>query len=188
MTHLATVLMTVAVTSCTSGAPARPATPTAPGPAAAASAAAAAPTPAAPAPPAPYVAAPPTEPAATVEAAKARIGENIRDSVEALKVIAYADRAAFVAARNEQLATLSKELERITLVAERSTGTAKDIAYKAVESVRAKWVEAKKDVDLAERATEASWHQTTAKVAASYDALVDSLAETRTWAAEKIAP
>lgn len=120
--------------------------------------------------------------------AKDRVVDNIRDSVAAIGEVAFAARAELIAARTAQLQRATAELEQLTLAAKAAQGDAKEATQKTVEKLRLRWAAAKRELDAMEDASEASWKETLAQVAAEYDALEASLTEARRWAADKIAP
>jgi hypothetical protein len=109
-------------------------------------------------------------------------------SARAVRDYAYAQKAALVRATKKDLARIRRELDRLSVKVDHSSGTAKADAKAKLEVVRTKWAQAKERLDQAASSTESTWEETKERLGNSYDELKDSLRQTRQWLSDKIAP
>ena len=111
-----------------------------------------------------------------------------KEAVEARQDYAYAQKAEFVDKMKKELVGIQEELDRLSAKVDRSRGAAKAEAKTQLEAVRAKWAQAKKQLDRAESATESTWDDVKGGFKKSYGELKDSFEKTRQWLSEKIEP
>ena len=110
------------------------------------------------------------------------------EAAQALEDYAYTRKAQFVAMMNKELVATQEELDRLAAKVENSTGAAKAEAKTKLEAVRQKFAQTKQRLDQAENATEATWKDVISGFKESYAGLKDSIAITRQWLSDKIAP
>ena len=125
-----------------------------------------------------------TTAAARLETARAETQEAKR----AIQDYSLTQRAEFVAEMKKSLAETQTELDRVTRAVENIDEAKKLDAQKALDAAREKWDQAKKELDTAENATEANWDEVKRGVRSSYTEFKDSVAATRLWMSEKVAP
>ena len=100
----------------------------------------------------------------------------------------YAQQAQFVDETRKDLDTIHNELEQLTAKVEKFDGTAKADARTKLAAVKDKWTQAKKQLDLAESATESDWDQVQGGLRKAYRELKESFDTMRQWISDKIAP
>jgi hypothetical protein len=122
--------------------------------------------------------------AAQLDKAKAEA----KATVQTLEDYAYGQKAEFVARMRRELAEIQADLDRLATKVEHGSGEAKADAKAKLAAVHEKWVQAKKQLDLAESATESSWEDVKGSFKKSLDDLKDSIDKTRQWLSDKIAP
>lgn len=125
-----------------------------------------------------------TTAAARLETARVETQEAKR----AVQDYALTQKAEFVAEMKKSLAETQAELDRVSRTVENIEAAKKEEAQKALDAAREKWDRAKKELDTAENATEANWDEVKRGVRRSYAEFKDSVADTRLWMSEKIAP
>jgi hypothetical protein len=101
---------------------------------------------------------------------------------------AYAEKADFVDKMKKELVSIQEEMDRLGTKVDRASGAAKADAKVKLETVREKWVQAKKQLDRAENTTESGWDDVKNGFKQSYADLKDSFDKTRQWLSDKIAP
>ena len=100
----------------------------------------------------------------------------------------YAQRAQFVDETRRDLDTIHNKLEQLTAKVEMFESTAKADARAKLAAVKDKWTQAKKQLDLAESATESDWDQVQGGLRKAYRDLNESFDTMRQWISDKIAP
>jgi TolA-binding protein len=110
------------------------------------------------------------------------------EAVQATQDYAYAQKAEFIAQMKEELVEIQEELDRLSTKLDRSSGAAKADAETQLEAAREKWVDATKQLDEAERATETTWDDVRGACKKSYGELQDALDRTRQWLSDMIEP
>jgi capsule polysaccharide export protein KpsE/RkpR len=127
----------------------------------------------------------PVESAATKgEKAKA----DAKQTARAIEDYAYAQKAEFVADMKKELATIQADLDRLAAKVEKSGGTARTDAKAKLDAGRTDWARAKKQLDRAESATDATWNDVRASFKAAYSDLKLDVDGARQWLSDKIAP
>ena len=111
-----------------------------------------------------------------------------KEAAQAMGDYAYTRKAEFVAMMNNELVGVQEELDHLTAKVESSGGAAKAEAKAKLEAARDQWAQAKRSLDQAESATESSWNDVKGGFRESYAGLKDSVAMTRRWLSDKIAP
>ena len=102
----------------------------------------------------------------------------------AVQDYAFAQKAEFVEKMKKDLVGVQEEVDRLAAKVDKSDDSAKADAKSRLEVVRAKWLQAKKQLDAAESATESTWDDMKASVQTSYGELKDSFDTTRQWLSE----
>ncbi|MDD5308527.1 MAG: hypothetical protein PHU25_14490 [Deltaproteobacteria bacterium] len=121
---------------------------------------------------------------ATVKLEKAKT--ETKEAVQASQDYAYAQKTEFVDKMKKDLTGIQEEVDRLSVRVDKSSGAAKADAKIRLEEVRQKWAQAKKQLDQAESATEATWDNVKGGVRKSYGELKDSFDKTRQWLSDKI--
>ena len=111
-----------------------------------------------------------------------------KEAAQAMEDYAFTQKAEFVAAMNKELVAIQEELDHLTAKVESSGGAVKADAKAKLEAAREKWALTKRALDQAESATESSWKDVKGGFRESYAGLKDSIAMTRQWLSDKIAP
>jgi len=111
-----------------------------------------------------------------------------KEAAQAMQDYAFTQKAEFVATMNKELVAIQEELDHLTAKVENSGGAAKADAKERLEAAREKWALTKRALDQAESATESSWNDVKKGFRDSYAGLKDSIAMTRRWLSDKIAP
>jgi len=114
--------------------------------------------------------------------------KNLRDAQQAEWDYTYAQRAEFVTRMKENLAGIQSELDRLNAKVERTSGATKAEASRQLDDVRKRWVEAKRQLDLAESAKESDWDKVKGGFKTAMGDLKDSFDKTRQWLSDKIEP
>ena len=109
-------------------------------------------------------------------------------SAQAVQDYAYTQKAALVRNMKKELAKIQKELDRLSVKVENSSGTVKADAKAKLKVVRRQWAQAKRRLDQAGGATESTWDEAKGRFRQSYDELKDSFEKTRQWLSDRIAP
>jgi len=126
------------------------------------------------------------DPASAVQLAKAKAAT--LEATQAMEDYAYARRAEFIAKMNQDLGVLQDDLNLLAAKVESSGGAAKADAKAKLAAAREKWAKTKQQLEQAQNATESSWNDVKSGFKNSYADLKDSVAATRLWLSEKIAP
>jgi acyl-CoA reductase-like NAD-dependent aldehyde dehydrogenase len=124
--------------------------------------------------------------AAAIQLDKAKAAT--KEAAQAMEDYAYARRAEFLAKMRSGMDATQEELDRLSAKVEHSTGAAKADAKARLVVARAKWTTTKQQLDQVENATESTWDDVKSGVRVSYAGLKDSIATTRLWLSDKIAP
>jgi hypothetical protein len=111
-----------------------------------------------------------------------------KEAAQAMRDYAYAEKADFVDKMKKELVSIQEEMDRLGTKVDRASGAAKADAKVKLETVREKWVQAKKQLDRAENTTESGWDDVKNGFKQSYADLKDSFDKTRQWLSDKIAP
>ena len=111
-----------------------------------------------------------------------------KEAAQAMQDYAFTQKTEFVATMNKELVAIQEELDQLTAKVESSGGAAKADAKAKLEAAREKWALTKRALDQAESATESSWSDVKGGFRQSYAGLKDSIAMTRRWLSDKIAP
>lgn len=111
-----------------------------------------------------------------------------KEAAQAMQDYAYAQKADFVDMMKKELAGIQGELDQLSAKVDSSSTAAKADAKARLDAIREQWVQAKKQLDQAESATEDTWDDVKAGLKRSYGELKDSFDKTRQWLSDKIQP
>lgn len=125
-----------------------------------------------------------TQATAPLEKAK----RETKEAVQALQGYAYAQRAEFVGNMTKGLLEIQAELDRLSAKIDSSSGAVKVDAKAKLDAVRAKWSEAKRQLDRAESTTESSWGDVQGGFNKSYGELQAAFDEARQRLIDEIEP
>jgi uncharacterized protein YicC (UPF0701 family) len=109
-------------------------------------------------------------------------------ATQAMEDYAYARRAEFVAEMKSELVATQEELDRLAAKVANSAGAVKAEAAARLDTAGKRLAETRQQLDQAENATEFAWNDVKGGFRESYAGLKDSIAATRQWLSEKIAP
>ena len=123
---------------------------------------------------------------AALELGKAKA--ETRETAVAMESYAYARKAEFVAVMKKELVSTRSDLDGLAAKVESSAGTARAEARAAFATARERMAQTTKQLDLAERATESTWDAVKSGFRESYAGLKDSVAATRRWLSDEVAP
>lgn len=126
------------------------------------------------------------KPTAAVQLDKAKT--KTKEAAQAMQDYSYAQKADFVDKTKKELVQIEEELDRLYAKVEKSNGAVKADAKIKLDAVREKWAQAKKQLDLAESATESTWDDVKSDFKNSYEKMKDGYEETRQWLSKKIEP
>jgi hypothetical protein len=110
------------------------------------------------------------------------------DAARTVTDYAYAQKAVFVDKMKRELVTIQEELDRLSTKIDKAGGATKADAKTKLAAVREQWVRVKTQLDQAEGATESSWDDMKGGFRNAYGDLQSSVATTRQWLSDKIAP
>ncbi|HVO18466.1 MAG TPA: hypothetical protein VMU15_04375 [Anaeromyxobacter sp.] len=128
------------------------------------------------------------DPGDTAAAKRDKAETDSNGSTQAAQDYAFAEKAALVRKMKKELAKMRRELDRLNVKVDHSSGAARADAKAKLRVVRAKWVQAKKQLDRVASATESTWDEMKERLSNSYDELKDSLEKARQWLSDKLAP
>ena len=107
---------------------------------------------------------------------------------QTLQDCTYAQKSEYVYWMKKELSEIQKELDRLYLKVEASLVESRTEARLEIEAVRVKWLQAKKELDLVETATESTWKDVKGGFTSAYSELNSSYDKTSQWMSNKIAP
>jgi hypothetical protein len=123
-----------------------------------------------------------------VAASLDKVKVETKEAAQAMRDYAYAEKAEFVSNMKKELVATQEELSRLGAKVDAASDSAKADARVKLAAVRAKWVQAKAQLDRAESATESTWDDVKLGFKQSYVDLKDSFNTLRQWLSDKIAP
>jgi hypothetical protein len=111
-----------------------------------------------------------------------------QEAARAMRGYAFAQRMDFANERRTEMAEIQKELERLLVKADGANDAMKADAKAKLDAARAKWSEAKRQLDLAESATESNWDDVQNGFNKSYGELQAAFDEARQRLSDEIEP
>lgn len=111
-----------------------------------------------------------------------------KQAAQAIRDYAYAEKTEFVDGMMKVLVSTQEEMDRLSAKVENAGDAVKTEAKAKLDSVRAKWTAANKQLDRAKTASASDWDDVKNAFKLSYADLKDSSDGTRQWLSDKIAP
>jgi DNA anti-recombination protein RmuC len=117
-----------------------------------------------------------------------KVAAETKEAAHDLKDYSYAQKAEFVAKRQNQLDEINRELDQLAVKIEKSSDAAKAEARPKYQALREKADRLGKQLDEVRKSSESTWDSVKAGSAKAYDELKDSFSQARQWLSDKIAP
>lgn len=105
-----------------------------------------------------------------------------------MKDYTYAQKDAFVATMQAQLAALNRDLDQLSAKVEKSSDAAKAEAKPKLQALRDQADKLNQQLDKAKNATESTWDDVKAGSKKAYNELADGFQQARQWVSDKVAP
>jgi uncharacterized protein YukE len=112
----------------------------------------------------------------------------VKEAARAIQDYAYAQKAELIDKMNKELVEIQNEVDRLAAKVDQSSDTAKEEAKTKVTALREKYIQAKKQLEQAESATESTWDEMKGRFKKSHGELKNSVDKTRQWLSDKIEP
>jgi hypothetical protein len=129
-----------------------------------------------------------TNPGGGAEASLDKVKVETKEAAQAMRDYAYAEKAEFVGKMKKEMIATQEELDRLGAKVDTAGDSVKADAKVKLAAVRAKWVQAKAQLERAESSNESTWDDVKFGFKQSYVDLKDSFNSTRQWLSDKIAP
>jgi hypothetical protein len=117
-----------------------------------------------------------------------KLKKDTRQAAQDMKDYSFAEKEAFVAKMQSQLAELNRELDQLTARLEKSSEAAKAEAKPKLQALRDQAAKLNQQLDQAKNATESSWSEVKAGFKKGVNELTNGVQKARQWLSEKIAP
>jgi predicted nucleic acid-binding Zn-ribbon protein len=111
-----------------------------------------------------------------------------KQATQDMKDYTFAQKAEFVKAMQDQLATLNQDLDKLSAKIDSSSDAVKAEARPKLQALRDQAAQLNQQLADAQNATESTWDSVKAGSKKAYDALENSFMEARQWVSDKIAP
>jgi hypothetical protein len=117
-----------------------------------------------------------------------KVQTETKQAAEDMKDYTFAQKAEFVKAMQDQLATLDQDLDKLSAKIDISSDAIKAEAKPKLKALRDQSVQLHQQLADAQNATESTWDSVKAGSKKAYDSLAKSFTEARQWLSDKIAP
>jgi chromosome segregation ATPase len=117
-----------------------------------------------------------------------KVQTETKQAASDMKDYTFAQKAEFVKAMQDQLATLDQDLDKLTAKVDSSTDAVKAEAKPKLQALRDQETQLKQQLADAQNATESTWDSVKAGSKKAYDALANGFTQARQWVSDKIAP
>jgi hypothetical protein len=124
----------------------------------------------------------------STEQNKATATEKVKEAGVAVRDYTYSQKEEFITKTKTELNDLKKELADLEIKAKQTTGTAKAEAAKKIQDVKVSINKLNGQLETIKAATESQWNELKNKFNKSMDSAKASIAKSRKWLSEKIAP
>ena len=111
-----------------------------------------------------------------------------RQATRDMKDYTYAQKSAFVAAMEGQLAALNRDLDQLTAKVETSSDTVKAEAKPKLQALREQTAQLNKQLDEVRNASESTWDSVKSGFNKAYESSKDGFNQARQWVSDKVAP
>jgi adenine-specific DNA methylase len=117
-----------------------------------------------------------------------KVKQETKAAAQDMKDYTFAQKDAFVAKMQGQMAEINRDLDQLMARVEKSTDAAKAEAKPKLQALRDKAAKLNQQLDQARNATEPTWDAVKAGFQKGYGELKDGFQAARQWVSDKIAP
>jgi cytochrome c556 len=117
-----------------------------------------------------------------------KVQAETKQAAQDMKDFTYAQKDAFVATMQAQLAALRKDLDQLSAKVEKSNAAAKAEAKPKLQALRDQADQLNQQLDKVKNATESTWDDVKSASKKAYGQLADGFQQARQWVSDKIAP
>jgi cytochrome c556 len=117
-----------------------------------------------------------------------KVQTETKQAAQDMKDYTYAQKSAFVASMQGQLAALNRDLDQLSAKVEKSSDAAKAEAKPKLQALRDQTDKLNQQLDKAKNATESNWDDVKAGSKKAYAELANGFQQARQWVSDKIAP
>lgn len=117
-----------------------------------------------------------------------KVQNETKQAAEDMKDYTFAQKAEFVKAMQDQLATLDRDLDKLSAKIDSSGDDIKAQARPKLQALRDQSAQLHQQLADAQNASESTWDSVKAGSQKAYDALAKGFTEARQWLSDKIAP
>ena len=111
-----------------------------------------------------------------------------KQAAQDMKDYTYAQKSAFVATMEVQLAALNRDLDQLAAKVETSSDTVKAEAKPKLQVLRDQTAQLNKQLDEVKNATESTWDSVKSGFNKAYESSKDGFNQARQWVSDKVAP
>ena len=111
-----------------------------------------------------------------------------KQAAQDMKDYTYAQKSAFVATMEVQLAALNRDLDQLAAKVETSSDAVKAEAKPKLQVLRDQTSQLKKRLDEVKNATESTWDSVKSGFNKAYESSKDGFNQARQWVSDKVAP
>ena len=111
-----------------------------------------------------------------------------KQAAQDMKDYTYAQKSAFVATMEGQLAALNRDLDQLAAKVETSSDTVKAEAKPKLQALRDQTAQLNKQLDEVKNATESTWDSVKNGFKKAYGSSKDGVNQARQWVSDKVAP
>lgn len=111
-----------------------------------------------------------------------------KQAAQAMKDYTYAQKSAFVATMQGQLAALNRDLDQLAAKIETSSDTVQAEAKPKLQVLRDQRAQLNKQLDEVKNATESTWESVKGGFNKAYESSKDEFNQARQWVSDKTAP
>lgn len=117
-----------------------------------------------------------------------KVQADTKQAAQDMKDYTFAQKAAFVATMQTQLATLNRELDQLAAKVEKASDTIKAEAQPKLRVLRDQIAQLNQQLDEARNATELTWDSVKGGFKKAYEGAKDGVQQARQWVSDKTAP
>ena len=117
-----------------------------------------------------------------------KVQADTKQAAQDMKDYTFAQKAAFVATMQTQLATLNREMDLLAAKVEKASDTIKAEAQPKLRVLRDQIAQLNQQLDEARNATELTWDSVKGGFKKAYEGAKDGVQQARQWVSDKIAP
>ena len=111
-----------------------------------------------------------------------------KKAAQDMKDYTYAQKSAFVATMEGQLAALNRDLDQLSAKIETSSDAVKAEAKPKLQALRDQTAQLNKQLDEVKNATESTWDSVKGGFNKAYESSKDGFNQARQWVSDKVAP